>query len=248
MGVRDVIKKASSSYKSKYFYKYIKPKNVGDKLYSLYFLMLYVFVIVPLFFLVKVKINILIALISVIVISILMCFFIIIVTYIMCLLFEIPKIIIYNGIEEITTLIEKCFKDQFYSQSNIVTSFLEHEKLYNLTSIPNDKYVLDYYTYKLKSQNIKLITTIPIAATLIWKSAKSGFLLINDLLGQYNFNDFYLSLQSFILENNIFFNSNFFNLYVLAYFLIIYLGEIERIQDDILKLELIKQIKQSNYV
>lgn len=172
---------------------------------------------------------------------------IMIIVFVACVLFEIPKEIVYMGIEDLDRKVDSWFSEKFNALDNHVDNYSNHRKYFNWEKIPKDNYVIDYYSYKLKNKNIMLLVLIPVLASFLWKSFMATIALVNHSLLLFELNeliDFFefikTSFYSGVGEQSMI---RLFELMSIAYFLIVYIAEIEKIQKNLNKIEFIKKIK-----
>lgn len=168
-------------------------------------------------------------------------------TFLMFLFFEFPKKVTRGGIEGIldkySNIVHIDVEINDYSNVKKVSNLNELIKYHELP----DDCVVDLIVYKLKHRNTRLFVTIPVAATLVYKSIQLLPQVFYNLILATNLDK--VTLFQFIIDfiqsfsNDMMINQGMSEVLFLGYMLIIYFSEAEEIQILIHKIELAQQIR-----
>ncbi|MGF7060039.1 hypothetical protein [Brassicibacter mesophilus] len=165
-----------------------------------------------------------------------------IMTFLICILNEIPKKAVLGGIKKILEESEKLLKEDLEESTILGENSIEQIKNnINIENVPK-KLVLNTLLYRLKQKNIQLLITFPIVATMTFKSLQLLPRYLFDFVNLFNFkwfNDIKSAFDAAYNNSSIGSLVDLFPLFFIAYLLTIYYFEVERINLVINKIEYI---------
>lgn len=185
-----------------------------------------------------------------VVLAILFVIFNILVDLIILAMFEIPKYYLREHISNVILRIDQLFNDKFYkSDYSQGDKVFELKKKVNFNLIPSEE-LLNIWYYKLKLYRQSLITIVPASFYIFYKC----LLILSDVIKSVNLSMIQLEVPFFISLNNfidkIILNSSdpyidyrkIFEFLALIWLLLVYHDEIQKANESIFKVELLKDL------